>query len=158
MNGKNIHLAFEISIIAKGLYAFLEVCIGALLLFVPQGVILRTVRMVTEGELSEDPSDFLSQFLLQSANALTLDTQHFVAVYLLIHGFLKGFLVLNLLRERLWAFPLAIVIFGFFIFYQMFRFWLTHSIFLLILSIFDSLVIWFAWREYEVRKKNIGVL
>lgn len=149
---KYIHLAFEIGIILKGLHAFIEVVSGIALFFVSQQLISQVVSFITQSELSEDPQDFVAHFLFQSAQYLTLDTQNFAAFYLLSHGILKGFLVVNLLKERLWAFPLSIAVFSLFIVYQLFRYSFTHSIWLLLLTALDIVVIWLTWREYQYRK------
>lgn len=149
---KYIHLAFEISVILKGLHALTEVVGGVALFFISQQSISQIISFVTQAELSEDPQDFIALYLSQLAQHLTLDTQHFAAFYLLSHGILNGFLVVNLLKEKLWAFPLSITVFGFFIVYQLFRYSFTHSIWLLLFTAFDVVVIWLAWREYQYRK------
>jgi uncharacterized membrane protein len=73
---------------------------------------------------------------------------------LFIHGAIKVFLVVALLQRRLWAYPVAIAIFALFIFYQLYRFSLTNSIFLVILSIFDVLVIVLTYWEYQKLAKT----
>jgi uncharacterized membrane protein len=54
-----------------------------------------------------------------------------------------------LLKNKLWAYPLAMIIFGAFIIYQLYRFTLTHSIGLIALSIFDVAVVWLIRLEYR---------
>lgn len=156
LSEKNIHFAFEVSIILKGIHAFLEVIGGITLFFVSQQFLVEIIYRITQEELSEDPRDFIASTILQSAEHLTLGGQHFAAFYLLSHGILKGFLVINLLKEKLWAFPLAIVIFSLFILYQLFRYSLTHSVWLLVLTVLDVVVIWLTWKEYQFRKAQEG--
>ncbi|MEP7162571.1 MAG: DUF2127 domain-containing protein, partial [Candidatus Moraniibacteriota bacterium] len=124
---KNLHLFFEMSVILKGIHAVIEVVGGLALFVISQEFIVHTLYSITQEELNEDPRDFIATSLLSSASQFTVGGQHFAAFYLLSHGLLKGFLVANLLREKLWAYPAAIVVFGFFIVYQTYRYSITHS-------------------------------
>jgi len=63
----------------------------------------------------------------------------------------KIFLVAGLLRNRRWAYPAALAVFGTFILYQVYRFSYTHSLGLVALTIFDLAVMWLIWREYRLR-------
>lgn len=157
---KNIHLAFEISVILKGLHALLEIVGGFALFFISQQFVIQTLYSITQEELIEDPKDFIAHYIFQSAQHLTLGGQHFAAFYLLSHGILKGFLIINLLKEKLWAFPLSIAVFGLFIVYQLYRYSLTHSIWLLALTVLDLAVIWLTMKEYKYRKEkvNLGII
>jgi len=149
---RNIHAAFEATVIVKGIHALLETIGGTALFFVSQQVIVQAIASVTRGELSEDPTDLVAGFLRQSAESLTVGSQHFAAAYLLAHGIINGFLVVNLLRERLWAFPVTIVLFSMISVYQLFRYGITHSPWLLFLTAVDIAVVWLSWREYQYRK------
>jgi uncharacterized membrane protein len=78
-----------------------------------------------------------------------IGTQVFVALYLLSHGSIKLWLIIALLREKLWYYPTAIVIFGLFIVYQLYRFSFTHSVWLLLVTAVDIIVIALTWHEYK---------
>jgi uncharacterized membrane protein len=54
-----------------------------------------------------------------------------------------------LLRGKLWAYPLSIWVLLAFIAYQLYRYTFTHSIGLILLSIFDLVVLWLIWHEYR---------
>lgn len=62
-------------------------------------------------------------------------------------------LVAGLLREKLWAYPASIVVFGLFIFYQLARFRYTHSVELLLLTVLDVIIILLTWHEYRFLKR-----
>ena len=62
---------------------------------------------------------------------------------------MKLWVIIGLMRERLWYYPVALVIFTLFIVYQMHRYMLTHSVSLLLLTIVDLVVIWLTWHEYR---------
>ena len=95
-----------------------------------------------------------SNFLVSAARHLSLASEHFAAIYLLIHGAIKIALVGALLKHKLWAYPIAGVVFGVFIIYQIYRFTLTHGVGLIALSLFDLVVIWLICLEYRALKAS----
>jgi uncharacterized membrane protein len=144
-----VHAAFEIGILLKGLDGAAEV-IGALLLFVvPPGAISHAVATLTQHELSEDPHDFIASHLLRMSEQLSANAQLFAAVYLLVHGVIKVFLVWALFRGKRWAYPWAIVVFAAFGVYQMYRYYLSPSFAMIALTILDTIVIVLTWIEYR---------
>lgn len=153
-NEKQIHLIFEISLFLKGASAFLEVVGGFLAYFVPKQFVLGLIAELTQRELAEDPRDLVANYFLHAAQQLSVGTQHFAAVYLLSHGAIKLWLIIGLLRERLWYYPTALVVFGLFIGYQLYRFSFTHSPFLLFLTAVDAIVIVLTWHEYRYLKRH----
>jgi uncharacterized membrane protein len=145
---------FRASLLFKGLFAVLEIGAGALAYFVSAGEIVRVVASITQDELSEDPNDFVASHLLAAAEKLSIGGQRFAAFYLLSHGIVKTFLIVGLLRERLWYYPVSIAAFAGFAAYQMLRFTRTHSVWLLVLTIVDAIVIVLAWREYRMLRAD----
>ncbi len=153
MQEKNIRLIFIISVMLKGISATLEIIGGILFFFT--GAITSLVHFLVQGELAEDPADRIANFLQQYIPYLAQHSQLFTAFYLLSHGVVKIFLVVGLLRNKLWAYPLAIVVFLLFIVYQVYRYIHTHSVFLIMLTILDLLVVWLTWHEYKTIKKAL---
>jgi len=145
----NIHLAFEISLFLKGLFALGQIIGGVAAFFVTKELLVKAVSVLTQEELLEDPRDLLANFLLHSAQNLSISTQHFMALYLLAHGSVKLWLIIGLLREKLWYYPTAIVVFGLFIVYQLYRFTFTHSMWLMLVTAIDVIVIALTWHEYK---------
>jgi len=146
---KTVHILFDISLIGKAIDGVLEVIGGIVLFFVYPGQISGMLRIFTQHELSEDPHDVLANFLLHSAQHLSNGTKAFAAFFLLWHGVVKVGLVWALFRKRLWAYPVAILAFGLFLVYQIYRYSHTHSVWLLALSILDLFVIVLTWLEYQ---------
>jgi len=144
-----IHVLFDISVIGKALDGFLEIAGGFLLFSVNPEQLNWIVRIVTQHELSEDPHDVLAGFLVRSMQQLSAGARVFAAVFLLWHGAVKVALVWALLRKQWWAYPLAIVAFGLFLAYQLYRYLHTRSVWLLALSILDLFVIVVTWLEYK---------
>lgn len=78
--------------------------------------------------------------------------------YLLGHGVLKLWLIVSLLRERLWYCPISMVVFGLFIAYQLYRYTFTYSIWLLLITALDIVILGLTWHEYRFlrnRRKTI---
>ena len=152
-NGK-VHRLFQAAVIVKGIDGILEFIGGMLLLFVHPSTLNRLVVAFTQHELAEEPDDRLVVTLRHLAESFSVETRHFASAYLIGHGVLKVFLALSLLRERLWAFPLALSVLAIFVAYQLTRFGHTRSTILLVLTVLDLIVMVLIWREYRSRKEN----
>ncbi len=152
---KRIRQLFLISISLKGAFSALQIVGGILLLITAPSVITQLIVWLTQGELTQDPNDFIANYLLSFGAQLSLGSTIFGGLYLLSHGLIKIVLVVGLLRNKLWAYPWSIAVLGLFILYQMYRFTFTHSAFLIILTLFDVVVIWLIWREYRIVKKHL---
>jgi len=156
MNERRIHQIFEISVLLKGAHALVE-CIGGLVLaFVSSSALASLVNTLTQEELIEDPKDFVATQLLSLAQNFTVSTQRFYAFYLLSHGLIKVFLVIGLLRNKLWAYPVSLVVLGLFIVYQLYRYSYTHGIGLIVLTVFDVIVMALIWHEYRLVRRHLA--
>lgn len=153
---KNIRLFFDVSLIIKGVLSLFEIIGGVALYFVTKNLILRIADFVTRQELSTDPKDLIANYLLHSAQHLSISVQHYASFYLLSHGAIKIFLISGLLRKRLWYYPLALAIFGLFIIYQIYKFSFNHSWWLIFLTVLDVIVIILTWHEYKYLKRHIS--
>lgn len=151
---KRIHLFFEVSLLLKGAFALFEMAGGVLAYVVPQNFLFSIVTTLTQRELAEDPRDLLANYLMHAVQHLSVGTREFAAAYLLSHGAIKLWLIVGLLRERLWYYPTAIVVFGLFIAYQLYRFSFTHSLFLLFLTALDVVVIALTYHEYKYLRRR----
>jgi len=144
-----IHIAFEIGVILKGINGLLELIGGFLLLAMPSGAIQQFVTRLTQNELTEDPRDFIATHLREAARHLSANAKLFVAIYLLAHGVIKALLVYGLLRDQPWAFPTALAVFGAFGVYQMYRYAIAPSGWLIVLTVLDVAVILLTWAEWR---------
>ena len=146
---KNIHFIFESTLAIKAALATVEIVSGVLVYFISQAFLLRVVLLLTQDALTEDPNDFIANYLVHSAQNFSISSQHFAALFLLSHGVVKLFLIVGLLREKLWFFPTTIAVFSAFIVYQVYDFSLTHSLWLLLVTVLDVFVIGLTWHEYN---------
>ena len=144
-----LHEAFTIGVALKGLNALLEIVLGIGLLLPIADRISALVLNLAQQELIEDPNDFFAMHVQKYSHLLSPDSQFFGSMYLLSHGIVKVFLVYGLLRGKMWSYPASIAVLILFILYQIIRWMSTHSIMLVLLTIFDLVVLWLIWREYE---------
>jgi uncharacterized membrane protein len=145
---------FRLGIFLKGIHAVIEIVGGLLLLVIPLRAFAHLAILLTQAELLEEPHDFVANYVMHFGTQLTSDSKTFGGAYLLSHGLVKLVLVVALLKNKLWAYPWSLIVLGLFIVYQMYRFTFTHSFALILLTIFDLVVIWLIWREYQIVKKH----
>jgi len=151
---KFIDITFNVSLILKAINAALEIFFGVLAMFVTQEAVINIATLATQDELTENPSSRIANYVMHSANLFSVQTKHFIIFYLLSHGIIKLFLVVSLLRKKLWAYPASLAVFSVFILYQLYRFSHTYSWWLIALSLFDLLVLLLIWKEYSYLKKS----
>ena len=153
LSEENILWIFDISLWIKGVFAFVEILGGIAAFFVTKEALVSFTLWVFRDELVDDPHDALANFFLHSAQSVSLSAQDFTGIYLLSHGAVKLWLIVGLLRKRLWYYPVAIIVFGLFILYQMYRYSFTHSAWLLVLTALDLIVIGLTWHEYRYLRR-----
>jgi len=144
---------FRISIIIKGLDALLEIVSGGFLLLITPHQIQSFTHWATSRELANDPHDFIATALTHSTHSLTTGSTTYAGVYLLSHGVIKMFVIINVLRNKYWAYPLLILVLLGFIIYQVIDIVQKHSITMILLSIFDAFVIIMTWLEWQKQRK-----
>jgi uncharacterized membrane protein len=157
MNERRIHQIFEVSVLLKGAHALMECIGGVALAVVSTGTIAALVNTLTQEELIEDPNDFVATHLLVLAQNFSVSSQHFYAFYLLSHGLVKIFLVIGLLKNKLWSYPTSLAVMSLFIFYQLYRFFYTRSLGLIVLTVFDLIVMVLIWHEYRLSRRHSPV-
>ena len=149
-----VHWMFDVAVAVKAFNGALEIAGGSFLVVKP-GWIGSAAGTFAAFLLAHHPANWLAQRLEHWSDGLSLDTEHFAATYLIAHGVAKLFIAWGLIREKLWAFPTALVVFGLFIVYQLYRFAHTHSITLALLIAIDVVVCYLIWREYGFRTADI---
>lgn len=152
---RTLHLAFLVALWTKAVFAMGEVVAGIATWLVSSELLLRWTVALTRGELIEDPHDLVANYLLHLAQNLSIGARTFAAIYLLAHGVVKLWLVIGLLRVRLWYYPLAIAVFLAFIAYQLYRYTFSGSIVLLLVTALDVLVIVLTWHEWRYVRAHL---
>jgi len=150
--GKLFDDVFRTTLYIKGLHGLLEIAGGVFLLIVRPEQLNSWAETITHGELSQDSHDFIANHILKSAHALTGASLLFGALYLLSHGIVKLVLVVEVLRDHLWAYVALIVVTAIFVIYQIYRLTNHLSFGLSALTVLDLLIIYLTWREYGKHK------
>ena len=150
-----LHDSFRVGITVKGFDGVLEVVAGVALWFVSPTQMSAFIKTLTDHMLTRIPHGFISRHLLAASQGFTNDSREFAAYYLVSHGFVKVVLVICLWMNKLWAYPLTIAVFGLFMLYQIHRFMHTHSVSMILLTIFDALLIYLTWVEFKQQEKRI---
>lgn len=145
---------FTITVFIKGIDGVLEVLGAAFLLLTRPERLSGLIAALTSHELFEEPNDFIASHLVSFSQQLSTSTKFFEAMYLLLHGVIKIFLVWGLLKKKLWTYPLAMVFLAIFMTYQMYRYYYTHALSLIILTVFDAIILGLTWHEYNFIKKQ----
>jgi uncharacterized membrane protein len=140
---------FEIGILLKGVDGLIELIGGLLLVVANPERINRFVSQITHNELIHDPHDFFATHIVHWSQQLTKGAVLFAGIYLLAHGVAKLVLVVEILRNHLWAYVGLIVLTGIFIIYQTYDIVVAGSLSLVLLNIFDIIIIYLTIREYK---------
>ena len=150
-----VHLFFEFSIILKGIFGVLQILAGACLIFIKLNTINAFIGFITHRELLEDPTDKLGILINGIASNLSLSTKLFIGAYLLIDGSLKLFLVICLLKNKMWAYPLSISVLCILGIVQIIRLMFHYSVWIVALVMMDIFVIFFISLEYRNVRRRI---
>ena len=145
---------FEISLLIKSLNAIADTVGGLIIWFTSKAFLVTFILNIFQNELSDDPKDYIANFIVNSAEALAVSSQYFLGAYLLIHGVVKMFLLVCLYKKKLWVYPVSIVIFSLLIFYEIYSFYLNHSMWILLVILFDVFLVLLTWREYGVLNRK----
>lgn len=146
---------FEGGIILKGISGTLEFIGGALLFFVSPASIHNFIVFITQKELLTDPNDMVANLLLTSTQHLG-GSRAFLVIYLWIHATIKLIAVIGILKNQLWAYPFSLISLGALMLYQIYSIiFVSVSVGMILLTIFDVFILWLILREYKIVKKNI---
>jgi len=143
-----LHQLYLLSIAGKGALALLECLTGLALVLVSAQTIMGVIGKATQGEIAEDPHDFVATHLMAWSAGFSADSKSFYAWYFLSHGVVKLLVVGALLSGYLWAYPVSIVVLCLFIAYQGYRYTFAPSLGLVVLTVFDLVVIGLVIREF----------
>ena len=147
---KNITRGFYASIFLKGIISFGEILIGTLALFIPLSYAtdfaLKMLQIFPHNSLEMHLESTISQFATVSGI--------FIATYLISRGLVKILLIIGMLKRQLWAYPTSLIVLACLVMYQIFQIITTGSIAIIALTLFDLVVMWFIYEEYQVLKNH----
>lgn len=146
---------FRISVLIKGFDGIVEIVGGIVLLIFPVESIRKPFLNLASHELVREPNGVLGGILNNLAQSFSASGDLFGAIFLLTHGVIKVFLVYSLLKKKLWSYPVAIAVFTIFGIIQTVQFAQSRSVWLLILTVFDVVVVLLTYFEYKRLKANL---
>ena len=156
---KGAHELFEVGVVLKGINGILELIGGTILAFIHTATINNFLDVLTQQELVEDPRDAIANYIKSHIiQNISPNSKLYAELFLLSHGIVKIILVAGLLKNKLWAYPAAIAVFSAFIFYQLYQLTYSHSVFLVLLTIFDIAVVALTAHEYKHARKRQSVI
>ncbi len=129
---KTIGLGFNVSVGLKGLISVGEIATAIAILFIP--------------------AQYLSSPLLSFTHDAPVSAAAYLSIYLAVRGLIKLLLIWAMLVRRLWAYPASLAVLALFVVYQLYQIATTHSILLVLVTLFDLVVMYFIWKEYQVLK------
>ncbi|MGE5631024.1 MAG: DUF2127 domain-containing protein [Caulobacteraceae bacterium] len=144
-----INIGFYGGLVIKAIDALIEFIGGILLIFLSHNWLNRLIQLIALPEIREDPNDIVMNYFIKLGQNFSISSQHSVAIYLLLHGTAKLAVIWLLLKRKLWGYPLAVVMLGLFIAYELYSFMHSLSLLLLILIIIDAAMIAIIILEYK---------
>lgn len=144
-----VNIGFYGGLALKAIYAAVEFANGILLMVLNHAQLNTLIKLIALPELREDPQDIAMNYFIKLGKNLSINSQHSAALYLLLHGSTKLMVIWLLLRKRLWAYPLAVIVFGLFVLYEMYSYIHSSSVLLLLSVIMDILIIVLIVMEYK---------
>ncbi|MCU1630225.1 MAG: hypothetical protein JWP64_5174 [Pseudonocardia sp.] len=145
---------FRIALLVKGVDGAAEL-IGAVILLVVSGAAVhRIVGDVLARDLLGRPDGTLARHFVAGTDEFVSGNRTFAVLYLALHGVVKLVLVVALLRKWLPAYPVAVLVLGAFVVYEVLRAIHTGSLVLPFLAALDVAIIVMVIREYVVLRRE----
>ena len=141
---------FKLAMLIKGVDGAAELIGAILLLVVPGAAVQHLVAAIIGRDLLGPPDGFLARHLVAGTAEFASGSRTFVVLYLGLHGIVKLALVFALLRRWVPAYPVAAVVLGVFVVYELYRAVHTGSVILPLLAALDILIIIMVIREYRL--------
>ncbi|TCK25694.1 DUF2127 domain-containing protein [Pseudonocardia endophytica] len=152
--GRTVDRLFRIALVIKGIDGALELIGAVLVLAVSGDLVGRVVSEILARDLIGPPDGTLARHLVAGTAEFASGNRTFAVVYLGLHGVLKLALVVALLKKWERVYPLAVVVLGVFVGYEIYRAFHTGSILLPFLAALDVAIIVLVVREYLVLRRE----
>lgn len=141
---------FEYGILIKGIDGAVEFITAIALIFLSPRRLQGLVIFATHRELAQDPSDFISLYLIHASQQFTNSARLFFIVYLAVHAMIKIVAVAGLLRNKMWAYPFSLIALGALTLYQVYDIIFgAGSYIIVVLTAIDIAILVLIWREYQ---------
>jgi uncharacterized membrane protein len=145
------HLAYLVAIIIKGFDGLIETVAGLIIAIYGSQRVYDFAVWATAPEIAKHPDSHAVHAIRHGAYGLAHSSHKFAVVYLLAHGVLKLGLVVNLLIEHLWIFPVSIAVLLGFIAFMAAKLAAHWSPWLFAFAMFDVFTVALIANEWRVR-------
>jgi len=145
---------FKIALVVKGVDGAIELIVAVMLLLVSGAAVQAVTADVLGRDLLGPPDGTLARHFVAGTAEFTSGNRSFAILYLGLHGAVKLALVAALLRRWLPAYPIAVVVLGAFVAYEVYRATRTGSMLLPFLAAIDVVIIVMVIREYRLCRKG----
>jgi uncharacterized membrane protein len=153
---KDYHELFRIGILVKALGGIVETVTGIVIYFTNYTAVNGILLSVFHQEIAENPRDLVWGYLISEWHHFLLSSHTFWGLLFIIHGTIKLFLAVMLLKDHLWAYPTAMAVFTVFAGYELYSSISQPSLFLWAIGIFDAIVVILIIHEYHHAKKRLS--
>ena len=149
---------FKAIVILKGIHAIIEILLGVALFILSKDFISNAIVSFVDGRLVGDPNGFVAQYISQFGIDLSLSIKLFFSIYLLTHGLVNFSLVYAVTKKPSIAYPISLVVFIGFLIYQIYDYFVSSSLWMLLIIIVDILFIVLLFYEYNRHLKEYSFL
>lgn len=150
---QSLSFLFHLSMWWKIVYGGIRVVLGFVLLKLIGMPFNDIFYSLMSHEISTDATDVVFQFIYSILEDHSFTVTYFVASYLLFWGAMDIFLSILLLRHKIWAFPMTMILMSIFILYEIYRVIHTQSLILLTLIFLGFGILYVIDEEYKRLKK-----
>ncbi len=150
-------LIFKLGMYWRIIYAIFKFVFGIILLKFINSNFTDLFYQVFRQEILEDKDDIFIRAIKSIFDGHTFYVTYFISIYFIFWGAVDAFLSFNLLKLRIWSYPVSLTLITTFTLYEIYRFTHTHSLILLSIILIDIFLIWIIFKEYKKLKliKNI---
>ena len=147
-----LRLAFFVAVTVKGIDGLIETLAGLAVAILGTPGIYALVIEITAPELDLHPDSRAVHLIRRGAFDLAHVSSRFLIIWLLVHGVLKLVLAVELLRQRMWIFPVAAAILSGFVIYMASRLAVHWSPWLLAFALFDLITVALVLNEWRTHR------
>lgn len=151
-----IRALFYVGLLIKAVDAVIEFIGGFLLLVLSHSLIDRLIQLIAYPERIEDQNDVIMNYFISISKTLSVSSQHAAAIYMLLHGTIKLAVIWLLFKKKLWAYPLAAIVFTLLIAYEIYSFAHSLSLIVLPLIVIDTALVIVILLEYKRLQAEIS--
>ena len=146
---KIIDRVFIITVSIKAFNGVVELISAVALVLIPKDFLINNISKYISEEFAEDPNNMISSWMMNFAAHIRPDTQHFIIIYIAIHGMINLGLATALFGKNHKAYFASMIVLILFIVYQIHRLTFTYSVILFIFIILDILTVFLIHYEYK---------